>query len=62
MISIFQKDGIGVKCHSSSHKITFCFIVDLTNLNKGESNCTHQVQAFAKRHFQEENCYFRLLN
>ena len=62
MISIFQKAGIGVECHSSSHKTTFCFIVNLTNLNKGESKCNHQKQAFATSRFQEENGYFSLLN
>ena len=33
-ISIFYKEGIGVKFHSSSHNATFSYIVNtLTNLN-----------------------------
>ena len=28
MISIFQKEANGVESHSSSHKATFCFIVN----------------------------------
>ena len=62
MISIFQKDAIGVECHSSSHKTTFCFIMNLTNFNKGPSKCNHHKQAFAESRFQEENGYFTLLN
>ena len=39
MISIFHKKATGVELHSSSHKATFCFIVNtLTKLQENIIN------------------------
>ena len=39
MISIFHKEATGVEFHSSSHKSTFCFIVNtLTKLQENIIN------------------------
>ena len=60
MISICHKEATGVECHSSSHKTAFCYILNLTNLNKGARKCNHHKKAFSESRFQEENGYFRL--
>ena len=34
MISIFHKEATGVEFHSSSHKATFCFMVNIIITNR----------------------------
>ena len=46
MISIFHKEATGVEFYSSSHKATFCFIVN--TLNKLQENIIIANRDFSK--------------
>ena len=52
MISIFHKEATGAELHSSSHKATFCFIVNtLTKLQENiiNSNMDFPTTVFKKK-------------